>query len=67
MDGIFMVAFGMDGAFGEAIAAVETATLATANDASTISTNAILNILIPLPPQYPLWELPTSNPSQQLI
>jgi hypothetical protein len=39
---------------GVTVAAVDTAVMTTINDARTTSTNAIFNILIPKPPQYPL-------------
>ena len=39
---------------GVTVAAVETATVAATNDIRTSSTNATFNILIPIPPQYPL-------------
>jgi hypothetical protein len=39
---------------GVTVAAVETAATTATNDARTSSANATFNILIPIPPQYPL-------------
>jgi hypothetical protein len=39
---------------GVDMAAVDTAAATAMNDARTTSTNATFNILIPIPPQYPL-------------
>jgi hypothetical protein len=50
--GVVIVAIGF--IVGVTVAAVETAATTATNDARTSSANATFNILIPIPPQYPL-------------